>query len=87
MPEAPVHGPAALKLLGFVTHLAFCAVLALMALSIALVWFGDMILAAQWHDVNKVVLLALIVLHVLAVPFHLFILKNRVMQQILHLAA
>ena len=35
--------------------------------------------AAQAHNILKVALLALIALHVLAVPFHRIVLKNNVM--------
>jgi cytochrome b561 len=44
-------------------------------------WFGDIAAAAQAHNVLKIVLLAMIALHVLAVPFHKIVLKNNVMQR------
>ncbi|MDP1578205.1 MAG: hypothetical protein Q8L76_15855, partial [Cypionkella sp.] len=52
---------------------------ALMSVSGALAWFADLTDAAQVHNIVKVVLLALIALHLLAIPFHRIILKNNVM--------
>ena len=68
-------------------HWAFYAVLAAMAVTGSLAWFADVTPAAQAHNVLKVVLLALIVLHVLAVPFHRLVLKNNVMRRMIRPAA
>ena len=50
-----------------------------MSVSGALAWFVDLTIAAQVHNIFKVVLLALVALHVLAIPFHRIVLKNIVM--------
>ena len=50
-----------------------------MSVSGALAWFADVTIAAQVHNIAKVALLALIALHVLAIPFHRIVLKNNVM--------
>jgi cytochrome b561 len=50
-----------------------------MSVSGALAWFADVTVAAQVHNIFKVVLLALVALHVLAVPFHRIVLKDNVM--------
>lgn len=50
-----------------------------MSVSGALAWFVDLTIAAQVHNIFKVVLLALVALHVLAIPFHRIVLKNNVM--------
>lgn len=83
VPQPPENEPAPLKALSHVAHWAFYAVLAIMSVSGALAWFGDVTVAAQVHNVFKVVLLALIALHVLAVPFHKIVLKNNVMQRMM----
>ena len=78
-PPPPENEPAPLKVLSHVAHGAFYAVLAFMSFSGALAWFADLTVAAQVHNVFKVILLALIALHVLAIPFHRVVLKNNVM--------
>lgn len=82
-PAAPQNEPAALKALSAAAHWGFYAVLAALSVTGALAWFGDVVVAAQAHNVLKVVLLAMIVLHVLAVPFHRVVLKNNVMQRMI----
>ena len=83
VPAAPVNEPAPLKTLSHVAHWAFYAVLAAMAVTGALAWFGDVTQAAQAHNVLKVVLLALVALHILAIPFHRIVLKNNVMRRMI----
>jgi len=83
-PPPPENEPAPLKTLSHVAHWAFYALLAAMSVTGLLAWFGDVTAAAQAHNVLKVALLALIVLHVLAVPFHKLVLKNNVMQRMIH---
>lgn len=79
VPLAPENEPARLKTLSHFAHWAFYAVLALMSVSGALAWFAEVTIAAQVHNIAKVTLLALIALHVLAIPFHRVVLKNNVM--------
>jgi cytochrome b561 len=86
-PLPPENEPAALKRLAGVVHGAFYAVLAAMAVSGLMAWFGGVAPAAQAHNVLKVALLALIALHVLAVPFHRVVLKSNVMQRMIRPAA
>lgn len=82
-PPQSENEPAPLKALSHVAHWAFYAVLAIMSVSGALAWFADLTIAAQVHNVFKVILLALIALHVLAIPFHRIVLKNNVMVRML----
>jgi cytochrome b561 len=82
-PPPPENEPAPLKTLSHIAHWAFYAVLAAMAVSGSLAWFADVPQGAQAHNVLKVMLLALIVLHVLAVPFHRLVLKNNVMRRMI----
>lgn len=83
VPAPPENEPTALKTLSHVAHWAFYAVLAAMAVTGSLAWFGGVTDAAQAHNVLKVVLLALVALHVLAVPFHKIVLKNNVMARMI----
>lgn len=78
-PPPPENEPAALKVLSRIAHWAFYVLLAAMAVTGGLAWFGDVVQAAQAHNLFKVALLALIVLHIVAVPFHKIVLKNNLM--------
>jgi len=78
-PLPPENEPAPLKALGHAAHWTFYGVLLVMSVSGALAWFADLTVAAQVHNIVKVVLLALIALHVLAVPFQRIVLGNNVM--------
>ncbi|MFG1351989.1 cytochrome b [Xanthobacter autotrophicus] len=80
-PPLPEREPPALAVLARATHLAFYGVLIALSVSGALAWFADVRPAAGAHNVLKVVLLALIVLHVLAVIFHQSVLKTSVMRR------
>ncbi len=83
VPAASDNEPAPLKTLSHIAHWTFYVVLAAMAMSGSLAWFGDVTQAAQVHNILKVVLLALIAVHILAIPFHRLVLKNNVMQRML----
>ena len=60
---------------------SFYAVLAIMSVSGALAWFADLTVAAQVHNVFKVILLALIALHVLAFLYHQLIVKDTLLRR------
>lgn len=79
VPPAPENEPAPLKTLSHVAHWGFYVLLAAMAVTGAMAWFGDIAAGAEAHNVVKIALLALIVLHVLAVLFHRIVLKNNLM--------
>lgn len=79
----PENESAPLKTLSHIAHWAFYALLAAMSVTGLLAWFGDVTQAAQAHNVLKIALLAFIVVHILAVPFHRQVLKNNVMQRMI----
>lgn len=83
VPAPPENEPGALKTLSHVAHWAFYAVLAAMTVTGSLAWFGYVTQAAQAHNILKIALLALVGLHVLAVPFHRVVLKNNVMRRMI----
>lgn len=87
VPPAPENEPAPLRTLSHVAHWGFYALLASMSVTGGLMWFADVTAAAQVHNVLKGTLLALIVLHVVAIPFHKIVLKNNVMQRMIRPAA
>lgn len=86
-PPPPENEPGPLKVVSQVAHWGFYAVLAAMSVSGLVAWFGNVGPAAGAHNVLKVVLLALVGLHVLAVPFHRIALKNDVMRRMIRPAA
>jgi cytochrome b561 len=80
-PPPPENEPAILKLVAHAVHGAFYLVLILMSASGGMAWFTGAQTAAAAHNLFKVVLLALIAMHVLAIPFHALVLKNNVMRR------
>lgn len=82
-PLPPENEPARLKALSHVAHWAFYGLIAAMSVTGLAAWFGDVVPAAQIHNVLKVALIALIALHIIAVPFHRIVLKNNVMLRML----
>ncbi|WP_346911260.1 cytochrome b/b6 domain-containing protein [uncultured Roseibium sp.] len=82
-PPLPEKEHPALKLAAKAVHVVFYLVLIGLSVSGGLAWFADVRVAANLHNVLKVVLLALIVVHVGAVVFHQLILKTAIMQRML----
>ena len=58
------------------THVGLYALMILMPLSGSVAWFGGVEAAAQGHNVLKIVLLALVALHVVGALYHQFILRD-----------
>lgn len=70
------------KLQGLVaklTHAGLYALMILMPFSGAAAWFGESEIAAQGHNLLKVLLLALVALHVVGALYHQFILRDGTM--------
>lgn len=82
-PSPHANEPVGLVRVSGIAHWAFYAVLAAMSVTGPAAWFGDVASAARAHNVLKLILLALVALHVLAVPFHLIVLKTDVMRRML----
>lgn len=84
LPPPPEREPRLYKLGARLVHGALYLLLLAMPLSGLLAWFGGVTSAAAIHEVLRMVLLALIVLHVLAVLVHLFVLRMPVLRRMLH---
>uniref|UniRef100_Q07HV5 Cytochrome B561 n=1 Tax=Rhodopseudomonas palustris (strain BisA53) TaxID=316055 RepID=Q07HV5_RHOP5 len=82
-PAPPDDEPAPMRAIARLSHAGFYVVLAAMSVSGTIAWFGDGIAAAQLHNLLKLVLLGLIVLHVLAALLHHVVLKTDVMQRMI----
>lgn len=76
---AMIGDNAILNMAARLTHLGLYALLILMPVSGAVAWFGGVEAAAAAHNVMKVVLLALIALHVAGALYHQFVLRDGVM--------
>ena len=86
-PPAPSGEPAVLKALAKLAHFSLNATLVALSASGMLAWFGGVAAAAQAHNVLKVVLLALVLLHFIAALFHHLFLKTDVLRRMLRPAA
>ena len=71
-----VGNSAVQRSLARATHFGLYASMILMPLSGSLAWFAGVDLAAQGHNLLKVALLALVVLHVVGSLYHHFVLKD-----------
>jgi cytochrome b561 len=65
------------------THQGLYALMILMPISGSLAWFGGVDLAAQGHNILKIVLLALVALHVVGVLYHHLVLKDGLINRML----
>ena len=73
---APIESSLVQVVVARLTHVGLYAMMILMPLSGAVAWFGGVDAAAEGHEVLKVVLLALIALHVLEAVYHHFVLRD-----------
>ena len=80
-PALPAGEPAAMKLAAHVVHGALYALMLLMPVSGAVAWFGGVETAGEAHEVLRILLLALVALHVLAALYHQFVLKTNIMER------
>jgi cytochrome b561 len=63
------------------THVGLMALMVLMPVSGAAAWFGGVEAAAEGHEALKVVLMALVALHVAGALYHQFVLKDGVLDR------
>jgi cytochrome b561 len=63
-------------ILAKLTHGGLYVLMVLMPISGSVAWFGGVGAAAQAHNVLKIILLALIVLHVIGALYHQFVLRD-----------
>ena len=80
-PPPPDKEPAALKLAAAATHLGLYALMVLMPVSGMAAWFGRVDLAAEAHEAMRIILLALIALHIAGALYHQFVLKTDVLNR------
>ncbi|MBZ0129211.1 MAG: cytochrome b/b6 domain-containing protein [Rhodobacteraceae bacterium] len=82
-PALPDSEPRLQQIIGHATQGLLYLLLILMPVSGMVAWFGGVALAAQGHEVMRIVLLALVVLHILGALYHRIVLKSGVMERML----
>jgi cytochrome b561 len=82
VPAAPMEEPAALRLIAHVTHITLYALMILMPVTGAALWFGGIGFAAFLHGVLRVPLFFLVLLHVLGGLAQHFWFKTNVLKRI-----
>lgn len=82
VPAAPAEEPAALKLIAHVTHITLYALMILMPVTGAMLWFGGVGFAAFLHGALRVPLFFLVLLHVLGGLAQHFWFKTNVLKRI-----
>jgi len=85
-PPPPADEHPGLRLLSNVTHWGLYALLFLMPISGSVAWFGGVEQAAEGHGVMRVILLALVALHVVGALAHRFYFRSGVMERMLRAA-
>lgn len=80
-PPPPEEESPALKLVAKAVHGGLYLSMILMPLSGIIAWFGGVEPAAEAHEVMRVVLLALVGLHVAGALYHQFVLRNDLMNR------
>lgn len=76
-----VGGNALQNALSRFTHLGLYALMILLPVSGSLAWFGGVQVAAQGHNLLKVLMLALVALHVVGAFYHQFVLRDGVLDR------
>jgi len=71
-----IEGSKVQAVLARFAHAGLYALMVLMPVSGALAWFGGVDAAAQGHNLMKIVLLALVALHIVGALYHQFILRD-----------
>jgi cytochrome b561 len=82
VPAAPAEEAPALSLAAHVTHITLYALMILMPVTGAAVWFGGIELAGEVHGILRIPLIALVLLHVVGALFQKFWLKSNVLIRI-----
>lgn len=82
-PNPPAQENAVLRRLAGLTHLSLYAVIILMPLSGAAVWFGGIEAAEEVHEAGMAVLLAFVALHVAGAIYQHFVLKTDVVRRMM----
>ncbi len=80
-PPLPAEEPDSLKRIAQGTHLGLYALMVLMPVTGALAWFAGIGPMAGAHGLLRIVLLALVALHVLGALYQHFVLKTGVMER------
>jgi cytochrome b561 len=78
-PALPAEEPVAMQWVAKATHAGLYALMIAMPVSGGMAWFGGVEAASEAHEVMRVILLALVVLHVVGALYQQFVLKTDIM--------
>lgn len=80
-PQPPADEPAALRLLAAATHYLLYGLMLAMPVSGVIAWFGGLRDAGEVHELLRIPLIALVILHVAGALAHRFYFKSGVMER------
>ena len=83
VPALPAEESAIQKSAAHATHFGLYALMILMPISGSAAWFGGILNAANVHFYLKFAVLGLVALHVLAVLYHQYVLKNNLLRRMM----
>jgi cytochrome b561 len=79
VPEAPEGTSGPMELAGEAGHWALYALMLALPITGLLGWYGGIIVAIEWHQLAKVLLIVVVSLHVLAALYHQYIRKDHLL--------
>lgn len=82
-PAAHDDKPAVINIVGYLTHLMLYGFIFLMPLTGLLAWFGRSDLSAEFHELGRLFLIALIALHTAGAFAEHFVFKNDTLMRML----
>jgi cytochrome b561 len=79
VPDAPANDPPLQKMAAHVAHMGLYALMILLPISGGMAWFGGVIAAGEVHQLLKMALILLVVVHAGAALYHQFVVKDRLL--------
>jgi cytochrome b561 len=79
VPDAPANDPPLQKLAAHVVHIVLYGLMILLPISGGVAWFGGIEAAGGVHQLLKMALIAVVILHTAAALYHQFVVKDRLL--------
>lgn len=79
VPDAPANDPPLQKMAAHVAHLALYALMILLPISGGMAWFGGIAAAGEAHQLLKMLLMVVVLVHAGAALYHQFVVKDRLL--------
>lgn len=81
VPPLPEEEAPAMKMVAHLVHWGLYALMILLPVSGGMAWFGGVEAAAEAHEAMKIIILAVVILHVLGALYQQLVLKTNIMER------